>query len=158
MVYSFEPCNKTREVLFQNIKLNHLLFDVDFRPNVISDFEGVGRFFELTDDSQKALSMLEGNPASHKKGEWTSKKVTTIDLFTFDNKIKPTAIKIDTEGNELAVLKGAIGTIKKHHPIIQCEYSQENANQYGYNVNRIAEFLMMFGYEIEIKDGDLFAI
>jgi hypothetical protein len=36
--------------------------------------------------------------------------------------------KIDVEGGELAVLKGAIETIKRHQPIIQCEVLHAHRN------------------------------
>jgi FkbM family methyltransferase len=44
--------------------------------------------------------------------------VTTIDSYRFEG---VDFIKIDTEGNELNVLKGAIETIKKYKPIIYYE-------------------------------------
>ena len=60
---------------------------------------------------------------------------TKIELI--DNiiqKLKPKIvnyIKIDVEGFELEVVKGAIKTIKKHRPFIQAEifYSKENQNK-----------------------------
>lgn len=48
--------------------------------------------------------------------------VSTIDVICQKHNLKPSLIKIDTEGNELEVLKGAIQTLKLFKPIIQFEF------------------------------------
>ena len=48
--------------------------------------------------------------------------VSTIDIECKRLKLEPGFIKIDTEGNELEVLKGAIETILKFEPVVQFEF------------------------------------
>jgi len=47
----------------------------------------------------------------------------TLDRYCRKNNIKPDFLKIDTEGNELNILKGGIQTIKKYKPkiLVECE-------------------------------------
>jgi hypothetical protein len=49
--------------------------------------------------------------------------IETLDRYCQKNSIKPDFLKIDTEGNELNILKGGIQTIKKYKPkiIMECE-------------------------------------
>ncbi|MEN9686047.1 MAG: hypothetical protein RLZZ28_1833 [Bacteroidota bacterium] len=48
---------------------------------------------------------------------------TTIDGYCSQNSLSPALLKIDVEGNELAVFQGAIGILKKNRPklLFECE-------------------------------------
>jgi FkbM family methyltransferase len=46
----------------------------------------------------------------------------TVDAFCEERKIVPNFIKIDVEGNELSVIKGAQETIRRYHPYIIFEF------------------------------------
>ena len=52
----------------------------------------------------------------------------------------PSIIKIDVEGHELNVLKGAVNTIKKHKPMILIEIHQ-------FENSEIPEFIESLGYD-----------
>jgi FkbM family methyltransferase len=56
-------------------------------------------------------------------------------------------IKIDVEGGELDVLKGAARTISKHRPLIYCEVYARWAASFGYSPAELFEFLRTLGYE-----------
>lgn len=150
-VYSFEPSRAYHE-LIQNIKTNKSktkAFNM-----AISDYTGAGIFNEVESDGSVALSIFNGSPQESKITQPIEVKCTTIDEL----KLKPSAIKIDVEGGELLVLKGGIKTIEKYKPIIFCEYSQENCNQYGYGRGEIVDLLTGLGYSIEILNNvDLIA-
>ena len=155
-VWSFEPCVRTFTALALNMVFNDLPKN-RLRMIAMSDYVGDGILHEVINDRTKALSMVNGKPASHKICEDRRVIIDTIDNFCTFNSIEPGAIKIDVEGNELAVLSGAEKIIRKYHPVIQCEYSQENANQYGYNVESIKHLLMCYDYDVSIEGADLIA-
>jgi len=155
-VWSFEPCDSVFSALCKNLMLNGLSPE-RCRNMPISNYTGYGTLNEVVDNSQKALSILDGKPADHKKTKQSMMWVASIDYFCDVNDVIPTAIKIDVEGNELNVLMGGVYIIDKYRPVIQCEYSQENANQYGYNVEEIKKLLESMEYKCEIKDADLIA-
>jgi FkbM family methyltransferase len=149
-IHSFEPSRVYHE-LVKNISLNGS--KTVCYNYAVSDKEGTFDFNEILEDLPIALSMLGGNPASHKNYKTFEIKTVTIDSLN----LNPDIIKIDTEGHELMVLKGGENTIKMLHPIIYCEYSQENTSQYGYNANDSLDLLKNWGYEIELINGNIIA-
>jgi len=56
-------------------------------------------------------------------------------------------VKIDVEGGELDVLKGAARTISKHRPLIYCEVYKRWAASFGYTPADLFEFMRTLGYE-----------
>lgn len=156
-VHSFEPCADVCATLKRNISKNKVQ-GVTVNNYAVSNYVGTGNFNMVIDASQKALSILDGRPADHKRVKTIPMRTTTIDFYCDVYEVIPTAIKIDTEGNELNVLKGGLSVIDQYHPIIQCEFSQENANQYGYDIYDIVKLLSQFNYKIKIENADLFAV
>ena len=71
-------------------------------------------------------------------------KITTIDTFVSENKIKKVDfIKCDTEGNENNVLKGGKQTITKFLPILSFEMSYKHKG---------LKWLLQLGYELYYYD------
>ena len=119
-IFSFEPSRAYFELL-KNIEINNSstrAFDI-----AISDYCGDGNFNEVLADGSVALSCLGGIPQQMKVTNPVNVDVTSIDVFCEKNKITPGAIKIDVEGSELYVLRGAIDTLTNYRPIVFCEYS-----------------------------------
>ena len=75
--------------------------------------------------------------------------IIKIDSFNFKNKIN--AIKIDTEGHELEVVKGAIKIIEIQKPLLIIEKNNENFIS-------IISLLINFDYYIYIIDDSNFKI
>ena len=55
-------------------------------------------------------------------------------------------IKIDTEGFEFEVLKGASAILEKYKPKLFVELDASNLERYATNVEQILEYLKPFGY------------
>ena len=70
----------------------------------------------------QSLFQRQNLPAGLELDKSVSVDVSTIDIECKKLKLTPGFIKIDTEGNELEVLKGAIETILKFEPVIQFEF------------------------------------
>ncbi len=55
-------------------------------------------------------------------------------------------VKIDVEGGELDVLKGAARTLATHHPVLYCELDDRWTASFGYEARDLFAFLQSLGY------------
>lgn len=105
--------------------------------SAVSDENALKRF--IIAKRGRAANALDGFGTTQMGGSrgelW--KNTTTIDQIVKDWRL-PNVIKIDVEGAELLVLKGAIKTIQAHRPIIIIEVSQ--------NIKKISLMLKEMNY------------
>lgn len=106
-VYSFEPNPKTASRLYDNIKLNCL----DVKVCGFALFETVGSMILHINEGNSGMSTLI--PWHEAKFNSTIQCLTTTgDTLLSENYSAPTAIKLDTEGAELHILKGCEAILK----------------------------------------------
>ena len=55
-------------------------------------------------------------------------------------------VKIDVEGGELDVWKGAAETLRRHHPLVYCEVYEKWATSFGYTPGDLLAFAQSLGY------------
>ncbi len=103
VVFAWEPNPDSRSILLKNLRLNKL--NATIFPEALSDFEGV-----LT------LSNRGGRSRLGEEGEEV--QVKTLDSYNFE---KVDFIKIDTEGYESNVLRGALRTLRRTKPRLMIE-------------------------------------
>lgn len=132
-VYAFEPTRKTFQILEENIRINNLnsivvamniaLGEKDTKANVIVNTKDAG--------SNHVEENIDGNVI-----------MNTLDGLSLSDKID--FIKIDVEGFELEVLKGAKETIAKDHPDIFIEI-------FNKNYDKVHDLLTQMGYWRKLK-------
>lgn len=117
LVYAFEPDPKAFEFLHDNVRMNGLS-NVRTENLALADSPGTLTF--------RAPILGEGNSSSVYAEPWWGKRftapATTIDLYCRLNRIQPRGLKIDVEGAECSVLKGALDVLEKHHPWLLLEF------------------------------------
>jgi FkbM family methyltransferase len=103
-VYAFEPAPETRRGLERHVRLNHCSDRVSISAEAMSASRGFGQFRAsgLQGDNRLVNSGVAGS---------IPVRTTSIDEFCSVHYLAPSLIKIDVEGAELDVLKGASRTI-----------------------------------------------
>jgi FkbM family methyltransferase len=106
-VLAFEPMPENIKYLQDHITLNQLS-NVQAFEIAVSDYCGTAKFDATTD---RVLGSISAN------GNFTV-QTTTIDQMVQDHGVIPNYLKIDVEGGEAAVLRGARQVLKNHRPIV----------------------------------------
>ncbi len=89
-----------------------------------------------------------------------AKNPGTIPMVPMDiHELAPNFIKIDVEGCELKVLKGASKTIEKYRPVMCIEINKPALERQGNSQPEVYEWLWKNGYDFTIieRDADLHA-
>lgn len=142
-VYSVEPYSKNYEILKKNIILNKL-------RNVYADKlcigEKDGEIGIRIYDDYAFNSILNINRI--KKLDIKEKtRMLTLDKFVDDRNIrKLDFIKMDVEGYEYMILKGAEKTLSKYKPLILCEIYDENIRPLNISVSDVIGILLKYKY------------
>ncbi|HUR99724.1 MAG TPA: FkbM family methyltransferase [Pyrinomonadaceae bacterium] len=120
-VVSFEPNPACHEFFKQMCELNDVAPVIE--GAAVGDVPGKAEFWFPAHDTW--LGSMVNSTKEQLEGEFDLEKidvrVTTVDEFVAKTGIEPDVIKIDTEGNEEKVLRGAAETIRKKKPVILFE-------------------------------------
>jgi FkbM family methyltransferase len=148
-VFAFEPVSDTYKILNANIKRNGIR-NVKAIKCGLSDSAGYARINLYNSSGNN--SIFERNvPSDHtlkKIGEEVVRLSSLDDLVECGEIAAPDIIKIDVEGAELQVLKGAEKTISKWRPTIIMEYSENTSVDAGYSKTALLTALNLSGYHI----------
>lgn len=146
-VYAFEPVPETFNILAKNISQNQV-------PNVLAFNTGLAEeagnatinLYNSCVCNSLYVRELDDNHSLKKTGEAII-SLDALDHFVRNHSLNPPdLIKIDIEGAELSMLKGATKTIAAHRPVIFIEYSHNTAKDAGYREDAIVEELSKYGY------------
>jgi len=124
-IYAFEPTSSVFQILEQNIKNNDLEKNISIHNLALGDVIGEKEILmNLSDPDGLGVgnSLIDSGCRSNiDKLNKQKIQITTIDNFVKNQHLtKVDFIKIDTEGYEKQIIKGAIETIKNFHPVIAC--------------------------------------
>lgn len=139
-VISFEPVEETFCILKRNIEINGL------EKVIIPHNYGIGESHSRA--SVNGYDITNIGATSLKETSGGEIEIYSIDELNINEDIA--LIKIDTEGFEEKVIKGALKTIKKHMPIIMLE-AWSGANTSG----NIMNALEALGYQFcQVSEAD----
>lgn len=146
-VLAIEPNPETLPVLRKNITANYGDI-VTVVPVACSDSETTLEFFSASQTNSGASSISRAN-AEHFGNTRASYRVQArrLDAIIQENNIlQVDVVKIDVEGAELLVLKGAQQTLDRFHPVICIELMENQLNNMGTTISEIIEWLQLRGY------------
>lgn len=137
-IYSFEACRDTYYELKANIELNRLSAITHVSDKAISSRKGLLEF-QIAGPNSGINSVA--STSFHANHLFNS--ITTVEATTLDDCIKTAdriiSIKIDVEGHELEVIKGASTLLSKNTCLIQIEVYKD--------IDEIKSMLLSSGYK-----------
>ena len=151
-VFSFEPASESFVALLDHIRCNGLMDMIEPHMCVIGDQPGACIF---TQDGVLGTNRIGGSSSQGKNAKAVSRMITTLDQFFARNGLLPDLMKIDVEGYETSVLKGAQQILSKKRCPILCELHPGYWKAMNLNVGDFIERTKTLGYHIFELTGDL---
>jgi FkbM family methyltransferase len=139
-VVAFEPAQGTRALLEANVALNGCSW-LDVRAEALSDAAGTA---ELRDEAPgSGTATMYGHA-----GEATvTVETTTLDAAVGDLPVD--WVKLDVEGAEAKVLRGAVGVLSRSRPRIVMEVEPDLLARAGSSLGEVQEIAADLGYVLQ---------
>lgn len=157
-VIAFEPVSSLFQKLKQNVDVN-AFSNVKLIPKGLSDKNSIVNIY-TTEACFEDGTKHEGLHTIYSTLK-RSKILETIETISLDffletqNITRIDVIKLDVEGAELAVLRGATKTIRRFKPVILMEVNEETSQAAGYPARALLDYLSEMDYRCELilEDG-----
>lgn len=147
-VLSFEPAESAFKLLERNVRLNKGRNTKTFRF-ALSDRAGTARLYHHPDASRNSLGQNVGM-----QGTFEEVPTTTLDnVLDREDIARIDFLKIDVEGAEELVLRGAMKLLLKCRPIILFEVNPAAAGKLGLGGQGAWDLLAQRGYEFFAMAG-----
>lgn len=158
-VIAFEPVEKIRSQLMENIRLNNYQNVEVFTYGLSNENCTIPIYTSLEQNEysgvNEGLSSLYKTQIRSHLEQLVEVKIFDIEFENRLNQID--LIKIDIEGAELYALKGMMRSIRKFKPLILIEINEETFNAAGYSTLDLIKFVNDNDYEFyKIRRGKLF--
>lgn len=141
-VHAFEPVPALNRLLKRNLMLNPELA-ITTQGSALSGGEGEVTIY-VPSHNNKGMSSLHPDGGSH---TCYSVPKTSLDRYVQHCGIdRLDFVKIDVEGHELSVLRGAAQTLARLRPRIACELSRAHLGRAGSSPEAVADYMGKRGY------------
>jgi FkbM family methyltransferase len=140
-VVAYEPCELTRGYLLQHLRWNGAGDQVLVRPVCCGSSAGVATFYYKPGLPEGINGLLPDEGLAE-----VSVRVTTLDDEVRELGLVPTFVKIDVEGAELDVLKGAAQVLARHRPRLLLSLHPPRLAQAGLDCDAVRRWLTARDY------------
>lgn len=151
-VVAFEPSPSTLRVLRHHVRLNRWDDRVTVEPAVVSSEAGSVTFYTFDDSMAASLSKENVEVLNVQRPERATPvevPAVTLDEYCRARGLAPNVIKIDVEGAELRVLRGAERLLRESNDlVIWCEVHPRQMENLGDDVAELAPYLEQLGYSL----------
>ena len=147
-VIAVEPNPETVRALQANIDASGAGAVISVQPVACSDTEGTLKIFAAPRNNTGESSLSQANASQIGQATAYSARTLPLDVILRNTGVsRVDAIKIDVEGAEYLVLKGAAETLKRHHPFLIVELSEVQLRTMGTSSAEITSLLQSYGYQ-----------
>jgi FkbM family methyltransferase len=152
-IHAFEPGPQQSALLEKTIQANTLSDRIHINKIALSDKVGKHTFYSHPKRDQAKDGLYDTG-----RGEKTV--AIEVDTTTLDAWWKQAgrphvdAVKMDTEGAELLILRGAREFLEAVQPIVYLEIEPRNLKAYPYNEEELITFLETIGFDVFTLDGN----
>lgn len=155
-VISFEPDPIARQTLKKNLQLNAMADRVEIESLALFDQEGEHTFFSRGANSMSSLarSGLGEHASSPEVVEYSVQTMPLDDYLASRNLGWPHWIKLDTEGAEINILKGASEVLRSGATII-CELHPYTWQEFNTSFDELLRLVTDAGKTIEYLDPSM---
>ncbi len=150
-VFSFEPSRANRNLLKKHVALNGFSEIVHIEDKLVGPHNETDIPFYEMDDASGMNSQVESSKADEYKK--TTKDQICLDAFCEQRDLLPDIIKIDVEGAEVGVLRGAEKLIQKAKPVIFLSVHPHQISMMGHSLAELTEIFDRMEYSCTHVDG-----
>lgn len=141
-VVALEPGRQAFQRLQENIDLNKFP-QINALEVAAADREGTARLYADLSQADTGANLFQGG----ERREWEEVRTIPLDTLLQNHGYPPPQfLKIDVEGAELAVLRGAHMILSAHAPLLLVEMEDKTLGPAGLSKQDIADFLLPLGY------------
>ena len=144
-VLAFEPSPRERRKLLRHLRLNRCT-NVQVEVCALGSAQGESDLFVVVGHETGFNSLRP--PDAPEPTQRVRVTVSTLDACLEREKMERVDfVKLDVEGGEMEVLKGAAGLLaRRPRPLLLCEVQEIRTRPWGYAAREIIEFLRCRGY------------
>lgn len=152
-VWAFEPDSRNHRYLQRHIRYNRIE-NIELANAVVGDSGESVEFYEHKEGGSPfgGLTVNRKLPKGHFRA--TKKPQVRLDDFCRERGITPDVVKIDVEGAELAVLRGAARVLRAASPKIFLSLHPSHLESLGQSVAEVLHFLEELGYDALTLEED----
>lgn len=153
-VVAFEPDPRSREVLVKNLNLNPCIKRPTVEACACSDETGQGTLFSGGGNSLSSLARSAVELSVAHKPEEIQVPVVALDSYLLEHNLpEPRCVKIDAEGAEIRILKGAQRILLSKADFI-CELHPYAWPEFGNTLRELKDLTAAAGRRIRYLDQD----
>jgi FkbM family methyltransferase len=140
-VYAVEPCPEVRARLEFNMKLNRMK-NVHVLPQALSDSPGNSTLYINPPKFPNRNATLVPDPTPEAIPVETPIRTVLLDELWVEvmQGANVSFFKLDVEGYELKVLRGAQRLVQSCLPVVMLEYNRHYAHLLGYSMSDVADY------------------
>lgn len=147
-LYSFEMSKVMADRLKRNLQQNKCS-NVEVINAALSETVGESVSFNEPEFSEK---INFGDIRINKENNGSQVETVTIDSLDITDKVS--FIKVDCQGYDLKVMKGAKNTIQKHKPVVVFEWEVDMSAIFGDTIEDVFDFFSTLDYEVTKIEKD----